>query len=508
MKQQSEQWGSRAGFILAAVGSAIGLGNIWRYPYVVYENGGGAFLVPYFIALLTAGIPILLLEYTLGHRFRGSAPLSYRRLSKNWEWLGWFQVLLSFVIVSYYMVIIGWALSYSYFSFGTKWGTDTESFFFNDFLAMDTKGEAFWSTGSISWPVLISVAIIWAVTYAIMRRGARSGIEKAAKILMPLLVLMLLIVTLRGVTLEGASEGLNVLFTPDFSMLTNFDVWIAAYGQVFFSLSIGFATMITYASYLKKDQDLTNSGLIAAFANSGFEFLAAIGIFGALGFLAATTGTDVENVVSQSIGLAFVVFPQIINAFPGFNSLFGVLFFGSLVFAGLTSAISLLEPGVAALRDKLGISRTKAVNWLCGIAALVSVLYSTGGGIYFLDVVDHFTNQYGLLIGALLEVIAIAWVTKQLGFMHTHINYVSDIRLGAWWKWILFITPLILGGLAAKTLYGEISAGEPYGGSLGGMLVFGLGSLGLALVLGFVLQGMKWKTDISFKREEGKEHAS
>jgi len=153
---QRDQWGGKLGFILAAIGSAIGLGNIWRYPYVAYENGGGAFLVPYFIALLTAGIPVLILEYSLGHKYRSAAPFSYRSLSQRWEWLGWWQIGVSFFIITYYMVIIGWVLSYCYYSFGTQWGSDPDAFFNGSYLGLT---DSFWQIGGIQWKVLLATAI-------------------------------------------------------------------------------------------------------------------------------------------------------------------------------------------------------------------------------------------------------------------------------------------------------------------------------------------------------------
>ncbi len=485
---EREQWGTKAGFILAAAGSAIGLGNIWRFPYIVYENGGGAFLIPYFVALLTAGIPILILEYIIGHKYKSSAPFGFRSILRRAEWIGWWQVLVAFFIVTYYMVIIGWALSYAYYSIGTQWGQDTEGFFFGHFLA---TSDSFWNIGGIQLKVFIPFLIAWGVAYFVMMRGVRKGIEVASKILMPLLILMLIVITIRGVTLEGAAEGLNVLFTPNFGALSNPDVWIAAYGQVFFSLSIAFAIMITYASYLPKKTDLSNSGLIAAFANSGFEFMAAIGVFATLGFLAMQQGVSVDQVASAGVGLAFVVFPSVINEFPFWNSFFGLLFFGSLLFAGFTSAISIIEPVVSALREKFNLSRKAAVNWVCGSAFVVGLLYTTGGGIRYLDVVDRFTNQYGIVIGGLLELLLIGWIVKRLADFREHNNSISYVRIGSWWDTCLkYITPIVLIGILLMSLIEEFSTpyeGYPYSG----LITFGWAILIILLIGAFVFQGLR-----------------
>jgi neurotransmitter:Na+ symporter, NSS family len=485
--QVRDQWGTKIGFILAAIGSAIGLGNIWRYPYVVYENGGGAFLLPYFIAIITAGIPLLILEYSLGNRSRRAAPFAYRSLARRWEWLGWWQIGVSFLIASYYMVVIGWVLSYVYFSFGTQWGADTNAFFFEEYLAV---GE-FWAIGGIQWNVFFAVLLAWAINYWLLIRGVSRGIEIAARILIPALVVMIVIVTIRGLTLPGAAEGLNVLLTPDFSALLDPAVWVAAYGQVFFSIGVAFSIMIAYSSYLSRRADLSNSGFIVALSNSGFEFLAALGIFSVLGYLAIQQGVAVDEVATSGIGLAFVTFPQIINELPALQSLFGVLFFGALFFAGLTSSLSILECCISGVRDKFGLSRLASVNWVCVPAFLVSMLYVTNGGINYLDVVDRFMNNYGLVLSALFEVILVAWVARQLGPLQRYVNERSYLRLGRWWIILLsFVTPVAIAAVTFLNFLEEFSA--PYGDyPVSGLLVFGAGSAIGVILLAFVFQAIK-----------------
>ncbi|MCY8582788.1 sodium-dependent transporter, partial [Bacillus haynesii] len=297
------QWGTRAGFILAAVGSAIGLGNIWRFPAVAYENGGGAFFLPYLFALLTAGIPLLIMEFTIGHKYRGSAPLSYARMGKGKEWIGWWQVAISFVISTYYAVIVAWAISYTVFSFNLGWGKNTENFLMNEYLnRIDIGGGAIGQFGGFVPGVLIPLAIVWIVSLGILFAGVKKGIEIANRIFIPLLVVLFLIIVIYSITLDGAAQGLNAFFTPDWSQITNGKVWVAAYGQIFFSLSIAFAIMITYSSYLPKKSDITNNAFITGFGNSSFELLAGIGVFSALGFMAAQQGVPVKEVVSSGIG--------------------------------------------------------------------------------------------------------------------------------------------------------------------------------------------------------------
>ncbi|MCV9886841.1 sodium-dependent transporter [Metabacillus halosaccharovorans] len=437
------QWGTRAGFILAAVGSAVGLGNIWRFPATAYENGGGAFFLPYLFALLTAGIPLLIMEFTLGHKYRSSAPMTFAKISKGKEWLGWWQLAISFVISCYYPVIIAWASSYSIFSFNQNWGSDTEGFLFGEYLKLaDTPGDF----GGLVPGVLIPMLLVWIVALGVLFAGVKKGIEAINKVFIPVLVVMFGIIVVRAITLDGAAQGLEAFFKPDWSSILDGKVWVAAYGQIFFSLSIAFAIMITYSSYLPKKSDITNNAFITGFGNSAFEVLAGIGVFSALGFMAAQQGVPVAEVVSSGVGLAFVVFPQIINEFPAFNGLFGFLFFGSLILAGLTSLISIIETYVAGLQEKFNISRTKAVAIGGGLAALCSLIFATRGGLYFLDSVDYFINTFGVTLAGLIEVLAIAWFAKELKNIQKHANEISDIQLGAWWRICLsVITPIVLG---------------------------------------------------------------
>ena len=490
------QWGTRAGFILAAVGSAIGLGNIWRFPAVAYDNGGGAFFIPYLFALLTAGIPILILEFTIGHKFRGSAPLSFFRMNKKMEWLGWWGVIVAFVISTYYAVIIAWAISYSYFAFNQSWGSDTEAFLFNDYLKLTVDPG---QTGSIVPGVFLPLIAVWIITLGVLLAGVKKGIERANKIFIPTLVVLFLIIVIRAVTLPGAGEGLNAFFTPNFDSITSGSVWVAAYGQIFFSLSIAFAIMITYSSYLPKKSDITNNAFITGFGNSAFELLAGIGVFSALGFMAQQQGLSVGEVVSGGVGLAFVVFPQIINEFPALNGLFGFLFFASLVLAGLSSLISISETYVAGVSEKFGISRTKAVLIGGGISSIISILFATQGGLFFLDAADYFINQFGIAFVGLVEVVVVAWVLRELNTLESHANGISDISLKYWWKACLgVITPLVLGymmfDLFKTNLLRQFDTptGNYEGYSNGFILYSGWAVAGFALLVGILFSLKKW----------------
>ncbi|AMW77472.1 SNF family Na+-dependent transporter [Acinetobacter sp. TGL-Y2] len=485
MTDTRENWSARSGFIIAAIGSAVGLGNIWRFPYVAYENGGGAFLIPYLIALLTAGLPLLFLDYAVGHRSSGSPPKAYKRLMKKAETLGWWQVCVCLIIGLYYAGVLTWAGSYVYFSMGQMWGSDPEAFFFKQYL--QTSSEAGFDMTFVShlfWPLVA----VWAGVLFILYGGVKKGVELSNKIFMPLLIVLFSILVIQALRLPGAADGLNAFFTPNWTAMMDYKVWLAAYGHIFFSLSVGFGIMVTYASYLKPKTNLTGSGLIVGFANSSFEILAGIGVFAALGFMAHSAGSTVEEVVSGGIGLAFIAFPKLISSLGAGADLFGILFFTSLFVAGITSMVSILEVPIAGLQDKLKWSRKKAVSAVGGGTGLVSIfLFSTTNAIKLVDIIDHFINNIGIVTGALISIIMVSWFKRSImKELELHINGISTVQLGRTWELTLtIITPGVLLSTLLLTVYALLTKG--YGDySFGLQMWFGWGSI-IFCVLGAIL---------------------
>ncbi|MGO1488562.1 MAG: sodium-dependent transporter [Arachnia sp.] len=499
-----EVFNSRNYFILAAIGSAVGLGNIWRFPYVAYSEGGGAFMVPYLIALLSAGIPLLFFDYAIGHRYRGSAPLAMRRLGGWTEVFGWWQVLISFVIAIYYAAIIAWAAMFTYFSFSEAWGDDPASFLFGDFLQLaEVPGVSF----DFVPQVMVPMVVVWAITLIVISLGVNKGLAFANLVFMPLLLVMFLFIVIQALFLPGALDGLNALFTPDWNSLSDPGVWAAAYGQIFFSLSVGFGIMITYSSYLKRRTDLTGSGLVVGFANSSFEVLAGIGVFSALGFMALSAGVDVSEVASGGIGLAFVAFPTIISEAP-LGGILGVAFFGSLVVAGLTSLMSIMEVVIAGVRDKMGISKPMAVA-IVGIpmAVISTVLLGTTTGLYFLDITDEFVNKFGILAGSLAAIIAVAWIVRKLPQLQRHLDRFSSFPAAKIWMFMMgLIVPLVLGSILVLYTIERIEV--PYEGYPLPLLgIFGWGMAGSLVIGAIVLKLLPWRNkDLVEFNEDHNEH--
>ncbi|QPK80563.1 sodium-dependent transporter [Schaalia sp. ZJ405] len=487
-----ESWTGQTGFLLAAIGSAIGLGNIWRFPGVAYTNGGGAFLVPYLVALVAVGIPMLWLDYAVGHKFRGSPPWALRRLKAIGEFVGWFQVFVCFVILVYYGAVIAWAMQYTVYSVSQAWGDDPAGFFVGSFLqSVDGSKELSWEPVAA---VAIPLALMWIFLLLVLSRGLSKGVETANKIFLPLLVVLFLIMVVRALFLPGAAEGLNAFFTPQWDSLGNPNVWLAAFAQIFYSLSVGFGIMLTYASYLKPKSNLTGTALVAGFANSSFEILAGIGVFSAIGFMAMNQGVSVSELdgLTGPI-LSFVTFPQIISAMPG-GSLFGVLFFASLTLAGMTSLLSLLQPVSGSLQDKFGLKPTTAAL-VCGVPATIIslVLFGTKSGLNNLDIVDKFINEIGVVSSAIFLAVLAAVAAPRLRGLRQHLNSVSSVKVARLWEFLVgIIIPLVLAFMLFSSLVGLVSNGyDSYKPTY--VLAFGWGCLAFVVIASAVLTFIPWK---------------
>lgn len=481
---------SNLGFLLAAIGSAIGLGNIWRFSYMAYTNGGGAFLIPYAVALFTAGVPLLLLEYGLGHKEHASAPLAFAKVARKSEWLGWWMpIFVMFGIMFYYQVVIGWCASFVAFSFNLHWGADAQQFFLQDFLGLtDSPGQI----GGFRPTILIATLLMWAVTWLITYREVHHGIERACKIFMPLLLITTLILVGWGLTLPGAWEGVGYYLKPDWSKLLDLQVWTAAYGQIFFTLSIGFGIMIAYASYLPRKTDLVQNAWITSLTNCIYSLIVGFAVFSILGYLAQAKGIGIDQVVKSGPILAFVVFPEAISKLPFLRELFGILFFSSLAIAGLSSGVSIVEALTSAIMDKFKLPRKLLVSSLCLIGAAGSLIFTTGSGLFWLDIVDHFLNQYGLVLAGVLECIIIGHVLKAK-VLRNHINAMTRFRMKRSWDFLVrFVTPLILVIILIQSVVGEFS--KNYGDySTAALLGIGVTWLAATAVIALMLTLYPWE---------------
>ena len=456
-EKKTVEWNSTFAFMMAMIGSAVGLGNIWRFPNVLYANGGGSFMIPYIVSLFLLGISFVLVEYAVGYRFKKSVGKILFEISKKLEPIAWFIVLVVFLITTYYVCVVGWDLIYVVLSFTKAWGADPNLFFSSNVLQATDALSGFFQIVPM---VLASVFAVWLIIWLIVKRDLNDGIGNVSKILMPLLCLIVVFIVIFSLTLPGASVGYTQIFTPYWGALTNLDVWLAAFGQIVFSLSLGMAIAMTYASYLPDKSKLVDSAVTVAFSNSIFEVFNSIGIFSILGFMFVSTGIPFDELVTSGTGLAFVVFPQVLNTLGPMGYVIGPLFFLCILFAGITSAIALLEVATYAISEKFDIGRKKTVTMICVLGFIISIIFTTSLGSTILGAFDAFLNNFALLLGILIECIIFGWIYDFDKLIST-LNKDSRIKVGKLWKIVIkFILPLCIAVLWIQGVYTTITTAD------------------------------------------------
>jgi NSS family neurotransmitter:Na+ symporter len=395
-----EQWGSRLGFVLAAAGSAVGLGNIWKFPYMTGQNGGGAFLILYLALVFTIGISVMLAEFAIGRAAQRDPVGAFAVLKgKMWPLVGGLGILAGFIILSFYSVVAGWTIAYIIKMASGSLVGDAEAL-----------GGAFGAFIADPVQPLIYHALFMGLTVAVVLGGVHGGIERACKVLMPMLFVLLLVLIGRAVTLPGAEKGLDFFLTPDFSKI-NADMLNGALSQAFFSLSIGMGAMITYGSYLNKKENIAKSALWVSSLDSTVAVLAGLLILPAV----FAFGFD----PAAGPGLTFITLPAVFAQMPG-GTFFGILFFVLLTVAALTSAVSLLQPIIAYFADewkwnaKVTAVVAGVVIFLLGIPSSLSVgIWSDVhfiGEKGFLDSMDYIASNILLPVGGILISIFVGWV--------------------------------------------------------------------------------------------------
>jgi len=472
LEEQRESWGTRGAFILAAVGSAVGLGNLWRFPYELYDHGGGAFLIPYIIAVFVIGVPMLILEFSLGHFTQRAAPDAFACSHRRLEFVGWWGIFLGFVIVTFYTVILAYCFSFLCFSVQgilaggeLPWageglqGVENAKDFFNDTYLGRIEGPAL---GDIRWNIFWPLVVAWLVMYLCIFRGIKL-VGKIVWLTVPLPWLMLLVLTVRGLTLPGSIKGLAYYLNPDWSELAKATTWRFAFGQAFFSLSLAFGgVMITYASFLHRKSDLNNNAAIIALSDFGTSFVAGLAVFATLGAMAFVTQqaghpVAVENVVEGGPSLAFVAFPYALAQLPH-SAWFSFVFFFALVTLGIDSAFSITESVLAAVVDKTGWRRCIVLPVMSLVGLVVGVVYITQGGLNWLGVIGDFIDgTWGIAFLGLLECIVLGWLWR-VDLLRRHANERSDWRLGKWWDYLIRIgIPIVLGSLFVWSLFDDLT---------------------------------------------------
>ncbi|MBT3406567.1 sodium-dependent transporter [Candidatus Woesearchaeota archaeon] len=451
-----DRWATRTMFLFAAIGSAVGLGNVWRFPYLTYEFGGGAFLIPYLIALFVLGIPLLILEFAIGQKLQKGAIDAFKSVHGRLRGVGFMAIASGFMVVIYYAAVMAWALVYFLRSFSARlpWAEDAKGYFFGNVLQLS---DGIGQVGGINWMLLAALAVVWILIYFCVWKGVKSA-GKVVMITMPLPIILLIALFIRGITLDGALTGIFYYLKPNFAALLSTEIWLAAASQIFFTLSLGFGIMIAYSSYKKETQDIAKDAYVTAFANSAISIFSGFVVFAVLGYMAFSTGVGVPDVVASGPGLVFVVFPQALALMP-WAWFFASLFFLTLLMLGIDSAFSLVESVNTVIADKAkNAVKHKIAFVVCLVSFLLGIIFTTNAGLYFLDVVDHFITNFGLVLAGIFECLAIGWIYGAER-LRTYINKVSEWKVGPWWSVaIKYVIPIILTILVVVQFIKEIGA--------------------------------------------------
>lgn len=436
--QTREHWGSKLGFVLAAAGSAVGLGNIWKFPYVAGNNGGAAFVLVYLGAILILGLPIMIAELVIGRHTEKDPVGAFKAMfgTSAWSYVGYIGIASGFLILSFYSVVGGWTLGYIVKSVT------------GGLASITNPGDASTIFGSFvqqSWLVILYHLLFMLACMFIVIRGIKGGIESFSKVLMPMLLIILVVLMVRGLSLQGGWKGVEFFLQPDFSKLTVKSIHDAL-GQAFFSLSLGMGAIITYGSYLSRNEKILNSALWIVILDTFIAILAGLAIFPAV-FSQGMSPTE-------GPGLIYHIIPAVFARMP-YGGFFLILFFVLLFIAALTSAMSLLEVVVTYIIDEKGWERKKAVwvfgtvIFLLGIPSALSFSSMSGFtfffGLNFFDFLDALTSKYMLPIGGFLIAVALGWKYGLQNTIHELDPDTKIISLKELWAFtIKFVSPVIL----------------------------------------------------------------
>lgn len=420
---EREEWKSSSGFILACIGSAVGIGNIWRFPYIVGENGGGAFLIPFLMVVVGLGISLMMLEFAVGKYFRSSIVKSLEKIKNNLKWSGVFIAFVSLAVLSYYLVVIGWI------------GFFLSSFVAETFIEFEQMTDTYFS--------IVSFLVVALIVMVVIGKGVIGGIEKFNKISVLILISILIPFSAYAVTLPGAFDGISYFITPDFSSLSNPKIWVTALGQAFFSLSLGSGALLTYGSYLGKRQFLLKPTITIISTNTAVSILA--------GFLIFSLVFSNNQSPSQGLPLVFNILPDIFASME-YGAVLGAVFFSLLFVAGLTSAVGLFQVPTASIQESLKTSRRKATLIVFGLVVatgMPSALSYTPleiqvNQIKFLDFMDDVFGTYGITLAELVFVVSVSWFMCKTRILE-NLNKNSRFNFPDWTIYVMrFVVPALI----------------------------------------------------------------
>ncbi|XP_055685585.1 sodium-dependent nutrient amino acid transporter 1-like isoform X1 [Lutzomyia longipalpis] len=504
-------WGNSIEFLMSCISMSVGLGNIWRFPFIAYENGGGAFLIPYIIVLIIVGKPMYYMEMILG-QFTSRSSVKIWAVSPIFKGIGIGQMVGTCSVISYYCSMIGLTLNYLFSSFQSElpwsrcreeWGencvdskpnpnqtniengvSSSEFYFMKEVLK--AKEQIDDGIGVPDWKMTLWLLLAWVLVFIIISRGVKSS-GKAAYFLAIFPYVVMIILLIRACTLEGAGEGILFFIKPQFSELLNPKVWYAATTQLFFSLSVGMGTIVMFASYNRFDHNIYRDAMIVTTLDTFTSLLGGITMFAILGNLAHNLNVDITQVVKVGSGLAFISYPDAISKFDWVPQLFSVLFFFMLFVLGMGSVVALVSAVVTVLRDQF----PKVVYWqmaliVCSAMFLAGLIYTTPGGQWMLDLVDHYGGTFLIFALAVVELVAIFWVYGLADFI-LDTQFMCKRYLGIYWRYCWsFVTPVFMMAIFVYYMatLKPLTFGDshyPEAAHVAGWILFGIGLLQLPL---------------------------
>ena len=451
------RWDSSTGFLIAMIGAIIGLSGIWKFSYLMYENGGGTFLIPYILAIVIMAIPILVLEFGVGFKFKSSLPKVFYNIKSEFEIIAWFIVFLIFIVLIYYTCIMSWDLIYIVLSLFKGWGNNP-SVFFTTTLLHSTSNP--YGLTYLVVPIGVGLIVIWGLIYLFSRKEINKGILTISKISLILSFVLLIGMLLFSLQLPGSRTGIMALFNPNWSVLLDFNVWLAAFGQLVFSYGLGYAIASTYSSYLGDNAKLIDNAWIIVLVSLVFEVLVSVLLFAIMGYMALGRNIPITSLVSDSFSLIFVVFPNVFNIMDPWVYMVAPAFFLLIFVGSLSTVLALIEPLSNAISEKFGWTRDRAVRQLVLVGLFLSFIFATGMGEYLLRITDSFITQFAIILGVLFEIIVLAWV-YDLEDLRSVINSNSYIKVDkSWIITIKFIIPIILAIIWILGVYNLILVGD------------------------------------------------
>jgi len=468
IESERQKWGSSIEFWLTLIGYCVGFGNLWRFPYLAYTYGGGAFLVPYFISLFCIGVPLFLCETALGQFMQKGPVGAFKAINPKLQGVGVAQVILCFTLAVYYDMLVAWSLIFFLYSWGTPlaWSEnpdDNNGKSWDDNFFVDTvlnRSEDINETTELVWPLFFCDILGHLLIYACIYKGIQSS-GKASYILSPLPYILLLCFLLRAFTLPGIGDGLKYLFIPKFDLLFNIDVWRAAASQIVFSTSVGLGPTIAFSSYRQKTEPVKKSSVGVCLINSASSLFCSALIFSVLGYMAYEQGVSIEDLEFDGPRLAFEVFPAALTLMPGSN-FWALIFFLTLISLGLTSAFAQIENIGTCLSDWGLVYQGKPVpkymlnGGLIAIVFLGSLIFATNAGYWWLELFDRYALPIPLMLCCFMEALGMGW-SYDIEKLDEHFIEYNGKSVGPYFKFMIkYVCPVIIGLMIIISLISEI----------------------------------------------------